>query len=99
MKRSGTTHHAPLIALLIAGSLLLSYRDVTPGNEGMALVKAGTLYTTDPISHAPKHVAIKSFLLDKNLVTVAEFEAFVKATGYKTEAEKFGNGGVFDAKA
>jgi sulfatase modifying factor 1 len=34
-------------------------------------------------------------LLDKNLVTVSDFEAFVKATNYVTEAENFGNAGVF----
>lgn len=29
-------------------------------------------------------------------MTVAEFKAFVKVTGYVTEAEKYGNSGVFD---
>ncbi len=45
----------------------------------------------------PVHtVTIKPFLLDKHEVTVAAFGRFVKSTGYKTEAEKFGWGGVFD---
>lgn len=39
---------------------------------------------------------IKSFWMDKNPVTVAEFSRFVKATGYVTEAEKFGDAGFFD---
>lgn len=38
---------------------------------------------------------IKPFYLDKNLVTVAEFRKFVEATSYKTEADKFGDSGVF----
>ncbi|WP_139957266.1 formylglycine-generating enzyme family protein [Flavicella sediminum] len=38
---------------------------------------------------------IAPFYLDKNLVTVAEFRTFVEATNYKTEAEKFGDSGVF----
>lgn len=39
-----------------------------------------------------------AFLMDKTPVTVAEFERFVRATKYKTEAEKFGDAGVFDIK-
>ena len=38
----------------------------------------------------------RPFRLDRNLVTVAEFEEFVNTTGYITEAEKFGGAGVFD---
>ena len=65
----------------------------------MAFVKGGMLYTTDPVTKASKEVKIKSFLLDKNLVTVAQFDEFVNATHYATEAQRFGNGGVFDADA
>jgi formylglycine-generating enzyme len=39
---------------------------------------------------------VESFLMDKSPVTVAQFREFVKATGYKTEAEKFGNAGVIN---
>ncbi|MBL0744225.1 SUMF1/EgtB/PvdO family nonheme iron enzyme [Chryseolinea lacunae] len=86
-----------LLALLSVSFLFYAF--ARPEFAEMATVKGGTLYTTDPITHAAKQVAIKPFLLDKNLVTVGEFEAFVKATHYVTEAEKFGNGGVFDAAA
>jgi sulfatase modifying factor 1 len=41
-------------------------------------------------------VLIKSFLLDQHEVTVGQFKEFVQATGYKTQAEIFGNAGVFD---
>lgn len=39
---------------------------------------------------------MKPFFMDASPVTVAQFDAFVKATGYITEAQKFGNSGVFD---
>ncbi|SNR34470.1 sulfatase modifying factor 1 [Lutibacter agarilyticus] len=38
---------------------------------------------------------INSFYLDKNLVTVAEFRKFIESTSYTTEADKFGDSGVF----
>lgn len=43
-------------------------------------------------------VAIKPFLLDEQLVTVAEFRRFVEATQYKTQAETFGDAGVLDER-
>lgn len=39
---------------------------------------------------------IDPFYLDKELVTVAEFKAFVEDTGYLTDAESFGNSAVFN---
>ena len=45
----------------------------------------------------PVHkVTVKSFKIDKTPVTVGDFRRFIKATGYKTDAEKFGDSGVFD---
>ncbi|WP_019987991.1 formylglycine-generating enzyme family protein [Rudanella lutea] len=38
---------------------------------------------------------IAPFFIDASPVTVAQFRAFVQATGYKTQAETFGDGGVF----
>jgi len=38
---------------------------------------------------------IGGFYLDKNLVTVEEFRAFVLKTGFKTDADKFEDSGVF----
>ena len=47
----------------------------------------------------PVHqVEVSSFLIDDREVTVAEFAKFVEATGYPTEAEKFGWSGVFVVK-
>jgi len=45
----------------------------------------------------PVHkVEVQSFKIDKYPVTNAEFRRFAEATGYKTDAEKFGDSGVFD---
>lgn len=38
---------------------------------------------------------IEPFYIDKNLVTVAEFRKFVNETSFKTDADKFGDSGVF----
>ncbi len=47
----------------------------------------------------PVHkVEVKSFKIDKYPVTVKVFSRFVEATGYKTDAERFGDSGVFDFK-
>jgi formylglycine-generating enzyme required for sulfatase activity len=46
---------------------------------------------------SPAHeVTVGPFLMDRHEVTVAEFARFVEATGYVTEAERFGWSGVFD---
>jgi len=71
-------------------------------NGEMVLVKGGVfdMGTNDGMPfEGPVHkVKVKSFLIDEHEVTVAEFARFVEATGYKTEAEKFGWSGVFDIK-
>lgn len=42
---------------------------------------------------------IAAFLLDRTPVTVAQFRAFVAASGYVTDAERFGGGAVLDRAA
>lgn len=59
-------------------------------------VPGGTLTTVDQVTGEIKTIHINDFYLDKHLVTVAEFEKFVRATGYITQAEQFGQGAVFD---
>jgi sulfatase modifying factor 1 len=39
---------------------------------------------------------VESFYIDKYLVTVSDFRKFVTSTGYVTEAEKFGDAGVYN---
>lgn len=71
-------------------------------NDGMVFIEGGTfsMGTNDGMVYeAPAHeVSLKSFWIDETEVTVAEFEKFVNETGYITEAEKFGNSGVFDVE-
>lgn len=45
----------------------------------------------------PVHkVKIEAFYIDRTPVTVAAFREFIKQTGYKTDAENFGDAGVFN---
>lgn len=45
----------------------------------------------------PVHeVKIDPYYIDKTPVTVAQFRNFVKTTGFETDAEKFGDSGVFN---
>ncbi len=41
---------------------------------------------------------LQPFWIDKNLVTVQQFRKFINETGYKTDADKYGNSLVFDFK-
>ncbi len=41
-------------------------------------------------------VRVKPFLMDQHEVTVGQFRAFVQTTGYRTQAEGFGNAAVLD---
>lgn len=52
------------------------------------------------LNEAPVFEAtVAPFYIDKHPVTVGQFRQFVQATNYKTEAERFGDAGVFDTKA
>jgi sulfatase modifying factor 1 len=48
-----------------------------------------------PDQAPPHECEIKPFYIDKHLVTVSEFRKFVESTGFETDAEKFGNAGVY----
>jgi sulfatase modifying factor 1 len=69
--------------------------------EGMVYVPGGpTQIGSDeglPDERPTFTVRVEPFFMDKHPVTVAQFRAFVKATDYVTEAERFGNTGVLDA--
>lgn len=67
---------------------------------GMVYVPAGT---TDigsargrPVEQPVFSADVDAFWLDRHLVTVAQFRRFVQATDYTTEAEHFGDAGLFD---
>jgi len=70
----------------------------SPDSE-MVHLKGGTfkMGTSEGFPYeAPVHeVQIKGFWMDRHEVTNSEFERFVLATGYRTEAERIGWSGVF----
>ncbi|AFD07884.1 SUMF1/EgtB/PvdO family nonheme iron enzyme [Solitalea canadensis] len=43
-------------------------------------------------------ISLNTFLMDRLLVTVKEFDDFAKTTGYITDAQRSGNAAVFDAE-
>ncbi len=82
------------ILMLIGILMVFGFSDT----QKTVLIKGGEFKTTDPQDGKPIQLQIKSLLVDKNLVTVADFEEFTLKTGYKTQAEIFGNSVVFDFK-
>jgi len=49
---------------------------------------------------SPVHrITLKPFYIDKTPVTVSQFRSFINETGFKTEAEKFGDSGVYNMDA
>lgn len=68
--------------------------------NGMVYIPGGSfeMGTDDGMPfEGPVHtVEISPFFMDEHEVTVGQFEEFVRATGFKTEAENFGWSGVFD---
>jgi formylglycine-generating enzyme len=92
------------IAFLIVSSACRSDAPKASENisvpDGMVFIRGGSFAMGEAGAmpfEAPVHtVEIDSFLIDEHEVTVAEFAAFVKATGFQTEAEKFGWSAVFD---
>ncbi|KZC12942.1 Sulfatase-modifying factor 1 [Dufourea novaeangliae] len=79
-----------------------TFDSVTDRSKHMSKVDAGTFVigTDEPIFFAdgegPKRqVYLDSFYIDEQEVSNGEFTAFVDATGYRTEAESFGDSFVF----
>ncbi len=53
----------------------------------------------EPIERPVFAVQVESFFMDVHPVTRARFREFVDETGYTTDAERFGNGGVLDPQS
>jgi sulfatase modifying factor 1 len=72
-------------------------------NNEMIFFEGGTFKMgseTGLPQESPVHeVAVKPFYMDKSPVTVAQFKVFAEAENFKTEAEKFGDSGVFNFDA
>lgn len=68
--------------------------------EGMVFVPGGKTRigseTGMPAERPAFWASVKGFFIDVHPVTVGQFAAFVEATGFVTEAERFGNAGVFN---
>ena len=83
----------PLLALALAAAAAVPPPD-------MALIPAGAFLMgsrdRSPDEGPVHEVAVDGFWIDQYEVTVKAFAAFVAATGYRTEAERFGWSGVFD---
>ncbi len=82
--------HLVIVAILALGCQ--KTQDSNPpveAPEGMVYVPAGKTEEGEEIT---------AFFIDKTPVTVAEFDAFVQATNFVTQADKFGDAGVFDEK-
>lgn len=69
--------------MILFFSLFALAADVPPG---MVLIPAGEYHYKLPFEDNGI-VKINAFYMDKYEVTIADFETFVKATGYKTDAE------------
>jgi sulfatase modifying factor 1 len=70
--------------------------------QDMVLIPGG--FTTIGDSNRPNEspsflIEVKPFFMDVHPVTVAQFRLFVKATGYVTDAEKFGNSAFIDSSS
>ncbi len=79
--------------------------DIIPETpEGMVLVKGGSFMmgclegdTDCQSDEKPRHeVILSDFYMSKYEVTVSEFEAFINATAYKTDAEKSGGSYIWN---
>jgi len=79
-------------------------RSIYPRTNQMVLIKGGKFImgTDEPVFVADgegpsREVSLSDFYLDVHEVSNAEFELFVNATGYRTEAESFGDSFVFES--
>jgi sulfatase modifying factor 1 len=91
-----------LIFFSLALIMFISCRQSQPPQPppGMVFIEGGraTIGSDNGLlNEQPEHyVKIKSFFMDISPVTVFVFREFVEATGYITEAEKFGNSAIYN---
>lgn len=80
---------APLVSTLPGGVAIPDDMVFVPGGETHVGSDDG------PATERPVFSArVRGFFMDVHPVTVAAFRGFVEATGYVTDAERFGNGAV-----
>jgi sulfatase modifying factor 1 len=80
----------------------VTVRATQPRDADLIMVPVGTVPIGDndgPPSERPAfQYKSRAFFMDRTPVTVAQFVAFVKDTGYTTDAERYGYAGVLDEK-
>src|ERR1035437_10196965 len=85
-----------LVFLLVSTKFGTNMLAKNPKNDNESvLINGGFFNRPNTQTGETEKLTINSFYLDRNLTTVAEFDEFVKKTGYVTEADKFGNSAVF----
>ncbi len=91
-----------LFAAIAFASACAPAVDPPVSRDGMVMIPGGKFQMgTDkgmPFERPVHDVSIQPFWIDEHEVTVGQFAAFVDATNYVTEAEKFGWSLVFDLK-
>lgn len=89
-----------LLPLLFSIAFVACQQTPPPAPEGMVYFQGGeaTIGAKDglPNEQPVFDTKVKDFYLDSHPVTVGQFRDFVEATGYRTEAETFGDAGVFN---
>ncbi len=85
----------PVLALIVVAchGTAVDEPAMQPGPKPLAAAHPSTLV------QIPITVGVDTLRFDQTPVTVAQFAAFVEANHYVTQAETFGNSGVFDIKA
>lgn len=72
----------------------------TPDTKGMMLIRGGKIRIGSQKGWENEmpvfETKIQDFYLDQHPVTVAEFRKFIQTTHYQTDADRFGDAGVFD---
>jgi formylglycine-generating enzyme required for sulfatase activity len=100
--RSGLTIQTRRLKSVPTNRLEASVRATQPRDADLILIPAGIVQIGDDAGPPDELPAFdytsRVFLMDPTPVTVAQFAAFVKDTGYKTDAERFGCGGVLDQR-
>jgi sulfatase modifying factor 1 len=84
------------------GRKLANMQATRPRDADLVVIPAGDVQIGEdggPFDELPVfHYTSRAFLMDRTPVTVAQFAAFVKDTGYQTNAEQYGFAGVLDEK-
>lgn len=101
-RRPANIGHLAPVQTITLNPQVVRVRASQPRDANLIMIPAGTVQIGDhdgPPSERPSfQYTSHPFLMDRTPVTVAQFASFVKDTGYKTDAEHYGSGGVLDEK-